>query len=61
MGNSEVPSYQRLFAEFKRRKVFRVAAVYGGGECTHGDAARFFSYRRDGVTGRMACGIWLSN
>jgi YfiH family protein len=38
-----------------------VVAVYGGGECTHGDAARFFSYRRDGVTGRMACGIWLSN
>jgi TolB-like protein len=23
------PSYQRLFAEFKRRRVFRVAAVYG--------------------------------
>jgi TolB-like protein len=26
---SEVPSYQRLFAELKRRNVFRVAAVYG--------------------------------
>ena len=23
------PTYQRLFAELKRRKVFRVAAVYG--------------------------------
>jgi TolB-like protein/tetratricopeptide (TPR) repeat protein len=27
---SETPGYQRLFAELKRRKVFRVAAVYGG-------------------------------
>lgn len=26
---SETPSYQRLFAELKRRRVFRVAAVYG--------------------------------
>jgi TolB-like protein/tetratricopeptide (TPR) repeat protein len=26
---SETPSYQRLFAELKRRNVFRVAAVYG--------------------------------
>jgi YfiH family protein len=37
-----------------------VGAVHGGVECTHGDPARFFSYRRDGVTGRMACGIWLT-
>ncbi|MBK5098136.1 MAG: hypothetical protein JJE01_10165, partial [Gemmatimonadetes bacterium] len=26
---SESPGYQRFFAELKRRKVFRVAAVYG--------------------------------
>ncbi len=26
--------------------------------CTHSDAARFFSYRRDGVCGRMASLIW---
>jgi hypothetical protein len=25
----ESPSYQRLFAELKRRNVFRIAAVYG--------------------------------
>ena len=31
-----------------------VMAVYGGGLCTYGDPARFFSYRRDGRTGRMA-------
>lgn len=36
-----------------------VTAVYGGGYCTYRDSARFFSYRRDGVTGRMAAVIWL--
>jgi YfiH family protein len=36
-----------------------VTAVHGGGYCTHSDPARFFSYRRDGQTGRMASLIWL--
>jgi YfiH family protein len=35
-----------------------IAAVYGGGWCTGSDPQRFFSYRRDGVTGRMASLIW---
>jgi len=33
--------------------------VFGGGECTYSDAARFFSYRRDRITGRHAALIWL--
>lgn len=33
--------------------------VYGGDFCTYQDPARFFSYRRDGVTGRMGTFIWL--
>jgi copper oxidase (laccase) domain-containing protein len=37
-----------------------IAAVYGGGFCTYDDA-RFYSYRRDGVTGRMATLIWLED
>lgn len=37
-----------------------VAAVHGGGWCTHRDAARFYSFRRDGVTGRMASLVWLT-
>ena len=36
-----------------------VRDVSGGGLCTFGDAERFFSYRRDGVAGRMATLIWL--
>lgn len=37
-----------------------VREVYGGGYCTYSDPGRFFSYRRDGVTGRMAGLIWLA-
>ncbi len=37
-----------------------VQFVYGGGFCTVTDDVRFFSYRRDGKTGRMASVIWLS-
>ncbi len=33
--------------------------IYGGGLCTYTDAALFFSFRRDGATGRMASLIWL--
>ncbi len=33
--------------------------VWGGGLCTYSDPNRFFSYRRDGTTGRMASLIWI--
>lgn len=36
-----------------------VSSVTGGGLCTVQDADRFFSYRREGQTGRMATLIWL--
>ena len=36
-----------------------VQAIYGGGRCTFNEADSFYSYRRDGVTGRMASLIWL--
>jgi YfiH family protein len=37
-----------------------VREVFGGGYCTYSDPGRFFSYRRAGVTGRMAGLIWLA-
>ena len=37
-----------------------VQSVAGGAWCTVGDASRFFSYRRDRVTGRMAAVVWIS-
>lgn len=36
-----------------------VRSLSGGAWCTVEDASRFFSFRRDGVTGRMAAAIWL--
>jgi YfiH family protein len=36
-----------------------VTDVYGGEFCTFQEPARFYSFRRDGVTGRMASLIWL--
>ncbi len=37
-----------------------VGEVFGGGDCTFNDAARFYSYRRDGITGRHAALIWIA-
>jgi len=38
-----------------------VERIYGGGLCTYTDQAHFFSFRRDGATGRMASMIWLAS
>jgi YfiH family protein len=38
-----------------------VSNVTGGGLCTVKDSDRFFSYRRDGRTGRMATLVWLTS
>ena len=35
--------------------------IYGGGFCTYRDRERFFSYRRDGTTGRFATLIWIQD
>ncbi len=38
-----------------------VIDIYGGGLCTFSDRDRFYSYRRETVTGRMASLIYLSS
>lgn len=50
-----------LFSLARRRlNACGVGRIYGGGICTYSDAARFYSYRRDKSTGRMAALIWLN-
>ncbi len=36
-----------------------VTQIYGGNFCTVTDKSRFFSYRREQITGRMASLIWI--
>ena len=38
-----------------------VGAISGGEFCTYGERERFYSYRRDGETGRMASLIWIES
>ena len=37
-----------------------VERVSGGAGCVFEDQSRFFSFRRDGVTGRMAAAVWIA-
>ena len=49
-----------LAALARRRLVsLGVDRIYGGGHCTFSDGVRYFSHRRDGITGRQATLIWL--
>ena len=51
-----------LYALARRRLAAAgVSRIHGGGLCTISDATRFYSYRRDGHTGRMASLIHLAD
>ncbi|MEP1594211.1 MAG: peptidoglycan editing factor PgeF, partial [Halieaceae bacterium] len=77
LGSAGVPGLADCFAPSPSREVhfladlyglarLRLAAagvesVYGGDFCTHTDSSRFYSYRRDGQTGRMVSLILINN
>jgi len=48
--------------ELARQRLNRagVVAIHGGGVCTYSDSVRFFSHRRDKISGRMAALVWMS-
>ncbi len=46
-------------AELRLRKL-GISSIYGGNYCTFSDKLRFFSYRRDRITGRMLSLIWIN-
>jgi YfiH family protein len=42
-----------------RLNALGITRIYGGNYCTFREPERFFSYRRDGATGRMGSFVWL--
>jgi polyphenol oxidase len=42
----------------RRLEALGMTRIYGGGECTFAQADRYFSHRREGITGRQATLIW---
>ena len=54
--------YADLVALAKQRLVDQgVNEFYSANLCTYADPQHFFSYRRDGITGRMATLIWIES
>jgi hypothetical protein len=55
------PRWRADLAGLARRRLAALGLlqISGGGWCTVGEASRFFSFRRDGRTGRMAAAIAL--
>ena len=64
IGAHFIPSNEAYLANLYGIATFHlhslgIKAIYGGEYCTYLEQERFFSYRRDGQTGRMANLIWI--
>ncbi|MGI4858870.1 MAG: peptidoglycan editing factor PgeF [Janthinobacterium lividum] len=61
-SSTHQPKFRADLAALARLRLCRAgldtSAIYGGSDCTWSGADRFFSYRRDGRTGRFAALIW---
>ncbi len=45
----------------QRLNMMGIRSIYGGEHCSYRQPEQFYSYRRDGQTGRMASLIWIDN
>jgi copper oxidase (laccase) domain-containing protein len=61
MRNNQGKYLANLYSLARTRLIAAGMHRIGGGQmCTYLDRQRFFSYRRDGITGRFASFIWIS-
>ncbi|MFZ0219782.1 MAG: peptidoglycan editing factor PgeF [Candidatus Aquirickettsiella sp.] len=58
IGNKQWLANLYALAQRRLRKL-GITSIYGGNYCTFSDSTRFFSFRRDQITGRMLSLIWL--
>jgi copper oxidase (laccase) domain-containing protein len=56
------PRWLANLPQLARRRLAQagVRRIAGGAGCTVEQRSDFFSYRRDGVTGRMAAAVWIA-
>jgi polyphenol oxidase len=59
--SNERGRWQADIYELARRELVRLGVhnIFGGGFACYADQDRFFSYRRDGATGRMGTFVWI--
>ncbi len=65
MASSFISGGEKFHADIyllarQRLNALGITRIHGGNFCTFHQKDKFFSYRRDGVTGRMGTFIWLA-
>ncbi|MDZ4202613.1 MAG: peptidoglycan editing factor PgeF [Gallionella sp.] len=61
VAGSQGKWFADLYALARQRlDTLGIARIYGGTHCTYREGEQFYSYRRDGRTGRMGTFIWLA-
>jgi purine-nucleoside/S-methyl-5'-thioadenosine phosphorylase / adenosine deaminase len=59
MGNKQWQANLYTLAQQRLHKL-GIVSIYGNNYCTFSDSTRFFSFRRDQITGRMLSLIWIN-